>query len=57
MSDYWTLPLSEEGTKEVLEERETRPAETAQRLRMLDRVRDAVRSIHHGETGGLVQQR
>jgi hypothetical protein len=57
MSDHWTLPLSEEGTKEILEERATRPAESEQRLRMLERVLQAVRSIRHGDTGRQLQQR
>lgn len=54
MIDHWTLPLSEEGMREIEEERETRPVETSQRLEMLARVRDAVRSLECGGTQGFL---
>ncbi|HEX5832070.1 MAG TPA: hypothetical protein VFY16_13900 [Gemmatimonadaceae bacterium] len=53
----WTLPLGPEGSEELLEERETRPAETPQRLAMLARVRDAVRALKEGGTRSLLPGR
>ena len=50
MSDHWTPPLSEEGSEEVLREQQSREAETPQRLRMLERVRDAARALGHTDT-------
>jgi hypothetical protein len=56
-ADNWTLPLSEDGTRELLNERESRPAETSQRLAMLARVRDAVRALNEGGTRSLLRNR
>jgi hypothetical protein len=56
MQDNWTQPLSEEGAREVLREREERPAETPQRLDFLRRVRDAARSLRRGGTRGLINE-
>lgn len=50
MSDHWTLTLSEEGSEEVLKEQESREAETPQRLAMLERVRNAARSLGQSDT-------
>lgn len=57
MEDHWTLPLSEEGTKELLREREERPAESEQRLRLLERVREAVRSRQRGGAQSILSER
>lgn len=54
MQDHWTPPLSEEGTREVLQERDERPAETEHRLRMLERVREARRSLRRDQARGLL---
>lgn len=45
MTDHWTPTLSEEGSEEVLNERNSRAAETPQRRALLERVRDAMRSL------------
>lgn len=50
MSDHWTPTLSEEGSEEVLREQESREAETPQRLAMLERVRNAARSLGQSDT-------
>lgn len=55
--DNWTLPLSEEGTREVIEEQSTRPARNLDRLNMLYRVRDAVRALRRDEAGAASQHR
>ena len=48
--DHWTPILSEEGSREVLTEQETREVETPQRIAMLTRVRDAVRVLRGQDT-------
>lgn len=54
MEDHWTLPLSEEGTRKILEERNERPRETPERLALLRRLRDAARSLERGGTRSLL---
>jgi hypothetical protein len=47
MEEYWTPPLSDEGSDEVREEQQTRPKETKQRIEYLERIR-AARRNHEG---------
>ena len=56
MEDHWTPPLSAEGTQELIDERDERPAETPQRLELLRRVREAVRSLDRGGSRNLVSR-
>jgi hypothetical protein len=48
--DHWTPILSEEGSREIVMEQETRDVETPQRIAMLVRVRDAVRAIRRQDS-------
>jgi hypothetical protein len=52
--DRWTPILSEEGSREVLTEQETREVETPQRIAMLTRVRDAVRVLRRQDAGDAI---
>lgn len=45
MTDHWTPPLSEKGSKEVFAEQQSREAETPQRRAVLERVRAAIRAL------------
>ena len=50
MTDHWTPTLSEEGSKEIFEEQQSREAETPERRAMLERVRAAVRALGRQDT-------
>lgn len=50
MTDHWTPTLSEEGSKEVFAEQQSREAETPQRRAMLERVRAAIRALGRQDT-------
>lgn len=50
MTDYWTPPLSAEGSEEVREEQNNRPAETQQRIEYLERIRAARRNRETEDT-------
>ena len=50
MTDHWTPALSEEGSKEVFAEQQSREAETPQRRAMLERVRAAIRALGRQDT-------
>ena len=57
MEDYWTPPLSSEGSEEVREEQQTRPKETKQRIEYLERIREARRRYEGNETAEAIGDR